>query len=57
MVSTQNIKEGQKVPVKEPAGKNADKFGGQAVVGPGDEGLRTVGIPRMVLMRKTSQRG
>ena len=55
LVSTQNIKEGQRVPVREPAAKNAGKFEGQAVVGPGDEGIRTVGIPKMGLMRKISQ--
>ena len=47
LVSTRNIKEGPRVPVREPAGKIAGKFAGQAVDGPGDEGVRTVGIPKM----------
>ena len=57
LVSTQNIAEGPRVPVREPAGKGAGKVEGQAVVGPKGEGLKTVGIPKMGLMRKTSQRG
>jgi hypothetical protein len=47
LVSTQNIKEGPRVPVKEPAANNAGEFEGQAVVAPRDEGLKTVGIPKM----------
>jgi hypothetical protein len=46
-VSTQNIQEGPRVPVKEPAGKDAGEFEGQAVVAPRDEGLKAVGIPKM----------